>query len=84
MVLAQNKEVRTVTLEKVAFLCNLPTNPTKKNIYINDYSIISTATPNISAIRHNISTNRQISQKLPSKLASNPTPAPLPLQKKKH
>ncbi|WP_227416943.1 hypothetical protein, partial [Streptococcus pneumoniae] len=51
--------------------------------YINDYPIISTATPNISTIRHNISTYRQISQKTAPKPPTNPTPAPTPLQKKK-
>ena len=59
MVLVQNN-TRKVTLEKVAFYTpQLMPHPQK---YISDYPIISTATPNISAIRHNISTYRQISQ----------------------
>lgn len=52
--------------------------------YINDYSIISTATPNISAIRHNLSTISSFSHPIfANHSRTRPRPMPKRTQQKK-
>ncbi len=84
MVLVQNKKVRTVTLEKVAFLYTLSTNPTPpKNIS----TIIQLYRPQLRIYRR-FDTTYRLTDKFRKKQRQNHQPIPhqhpRPYKRKKH